>query len=40
MLDYLGKPKLSTITKAGNTFDAMPYFNFVPAFIHKLYVRG
>jgi len=40
VLDYLGKPKIKTITEPGRTYEVMPYFNFVPVFIHKLYARG
>lgn len=40
ILDFLGKPKLSTITDPGRSFDPMPYFDFVPVFIHKLFARG
>jgi hypothetical protein len=40
VLEYLGKPKIKTITEPGRTFNTVPYLEFVSIFHHKLIARG
>lgn len=40
VVEYLGKPKLSTITRAGRKFSIGEYQDFVPVFFSMLEGRG